>query len=232
MKTNIILILCILGLFAVSCKKDPVIDGGIHQAKVNMTTYDFLKSHSRNMFDTTILIIDKAGLKDLVNSRGTFFVPNDYSIAGFLALKQAEVRKKDERLNYTLDTLFKYFTPQMLKDSIGMYFIPERQVNWADLAQTWSEYQTSVSNLTLWANLESLDGYNGSGIFSEKPKVVYLNKVVGEKDLLVNGRYEDPTKDPKKLDLRSVCQTSGIETTTGIVHVLANTHIWTFKTIN
>ncbi|MGJ1433760.1 hypothetical protein ACR79M_19435 [Sphingobacterium spiritivorum] len=232
MKTNIILILCTLGLLAVSCKKDPVINGGIHQVKVNMTTYDFLKSHSRNMFDTTIMLIDKAGLKDLVNSRGTFFVPNDYTVANFLNLKRDEARKKDERLNYTLDSLFKYFTPQMLKDSIGMYFIPERQISWPDLRQDWVEYRTAVSSITLWANLESLDGYNGSGMYSEKPTVIYLNKVVGQKDVLNNGRYEDPTKDPKKLDARVLCQTSGIETTTGVVHVLTNGHVWTFKTSN
>ena len=53
------------GLF--SCKKnDYKNDGGIHQAKVNMTTYEYLSS--KPIFDSLVKAIDLAGLKDLVNS--------------------------------------------------------------------------------------------------------------------------------------------------------------------
>src|SRR5882762_2161700 len=105
-----------------SCKKDAVIDGGLSIEKVNMSTYDFLKSNNRHMFDTTLLIIDKAGMKDIINGPGTFFVPNDYSITSYLSAKQNEARKIDERKNFNLDTLFKYYSAQMLKDSMGIYF--------------------------------------------------------------------------------------------------------------
>lgn len=195
-----------------------------------MTTYDFVKSNPHQMFDTTLLIIDKAGMKDLINSQGTFFIPNDYAITNFLNAKRDEARKKDERLNYNLDSLFKYFSPKMLRDSMAIYFFPERIVR-DGLNSEGKSYQTSTPGVTLDVSLEESNDYTVPGIITNKPKYVYLNKILGAKDILDGLTKVDPSRNPKLLDIKALCQTSGIITNTGVVHVLSNTHLWTFKQV-
>ncbi|MEZ2336272.1 hypothetical protein AB6735_11585 [Mucilaginibacter sp. RCC_168] len=213
-----------------SCKKDPVIDGGLSIAKVNMSTYDYLKSNSRHLFDTTLLIVDKAGMKDMINGPGTFFVPDDYAIASYLAAKQNDARKIDERKNFTIDTLFKYYSAQMLKDSMGIYFFPLK-LSRDELSANGVLYQTSTPNIKLMVSLEeNADDYQVDGIISTKPKYIYLTKIRGEKDLVnSNGTTSDPSGNPQKLDIKVLCQTTGIITNNGIIHVLSNQHTWTFK---
>ena len=65
---NTLFVLVAAGLFFSACKKDDYFVGGtLHNAKVNMTTYDFLKSNNRGLFDTLLLLVDKAGIKDKIN---------------------------------------------------------------------------------------------------------------------------------------------------------------------
>ena len=88
MKKNFQLLLYILAASTVliSCKRDEYFIGGsTHSAKVDMTTYDFLKSNSAGLFDTLLLLVDKAGVKDQINRENiTFFAPTDYSIVRYL----------------------------------------------------------------------------------------------------------------------------------------------------
>lgn len=225
---HICIIALLFILFGSACKKSEIIDGGLSKEKVDLTTYDFLKSNPHQMFDTTLLIIDKAGMKDLINSDGTFFIPNDYAITNFLNTKRDEARKKNEKLNYNLDSLFKYFSPQMLRDSMGAYFFPERIVR-DGLTSIGKSYQSGTKGVALDVSLEEADQYTVDGIITNKPKYIYLNKIIGEKDVLNGLIKADPSGDPKLLDIKILCQTSGIITNTGVVHVLSNSHIWTFK---
>lgn len=212
-----------------SCKKNGVIDGGLSIGKVNMTTYDFLKTHPTKQFDTTLLIIDKAGLKDLINSPGTFFVPNNYAIRSYLNVKRAEVRAKDERLDFTLDSLFKKFTPQMLKDSMGIYFFPKK-ITREDLNVNGTNYQTSTPNVLLNISLEASNDYQIGGIINNKPEYMYLTKILGAKDIINDkGNRVDPSGDVRLIDRKIICQTTGILTNTGVVHVLHNLHRWSFN---
>lgn len=228
-KTTYLLITAFtMSLFIMACQKDAIIDGGLSKEKVDMTTYDFLKSHYTKRFDTTLLIIDKAGMKDLINSPGTFFVPNNFTITNFLNAKRDEARKIDERLNYTLDSLFKFFTPKMLRDSMGIYFFPKRIVR-DNLNSTGTSFQTSTAGETLDISLEEVNAYTVDGVITNRPKYIYLNKILGEKDILKDGGKVDPSGDTKLKDIKGLCQTTGIITNTGVVHVLENKHIWTFK---
>lgn len=212
------------------CKKDGIIDGGISDPHVNMTTYDFLKSHPQHLFDTTLMIIDKAGLKDKVNSAGTFFAPTNYSIRNFLLLKQNEWRKKDERLNFNLDSLFKHYTPKMLQDSMSVYLFNERIVrdNLTEAGTIFQPQEPSTKTLVTLEQSTSTD-YIRDGIISQGPKLLYLTKIYGERDVMKNGAWVDPSGNPRLNDTKVLCQTSGIISTTGIVHVLSNQHSWAFR---
>lgn len=71
---NIRVLLTILVAIS-SCKKDGYFVGGeLHNPKINMTTYDWMKSNKYGVFDTVLMLIDKAGVKEKINAPGiTFF---------------------------------------------------------------------------------------------------------------------------------------------------------------
>lgn len=229
MKKLIFLTLALIVFFA-SCAKDEVIDGGISNEYTNVTTYDFLKSHPQHLFDTTLMIIDKAGLKDKVNAAKTFFVPTNYSIRNFLLAKQEEIRKNNEKLNFNIDSLFKYYTPKMLQDSMSVYFFSGK-ITRDDLTETGTVYQTQEASTKLLATLEQSTStdYLVDGIISQGPKFIYLTKVIGERDVMKNGSLSDPSGNAKLNDIKVLCQTTGILTNTGVIHVLSNTHKWAFR---
>ncbi|MCA5006749.1 hypothetical protein [Sphingobacterium bovistauri] len=213
-------------LFA-SCTKDQIIDGGVSNPKVNMTTYDYLKSHPRGLFDTLIMIIDKGGMVDLINNQKTFFAPTDYSINAYISIRQSEIRRIDERKNYTLDSLFKQFTPQMLRDSMSVYLFPDEIIR-TNLDATGKTYQSAFNNYSFLMTLEqhTNDDYNAGGLIPERPSFMYYNRVVGERDVLVAGQLKDPSGNTNLLDVKTICQTTGIHTNTGVLHVLNNGHAW------
>lgn len=210
-----------------SCTKDQIIDGGVSKAKVDMTTYDYLKSHPRGLFDTLIMIIDKAEMVDLINSQKTVFAPTDYSINAYIALRQAEIRKVDERKNFTLDSLFKQFTPQMLRDSMSVYFFPEEIVR-TDLDETGKTFNSALNSYSFLMTLEehTNNDYDAGGLIPERPKFLYYNRVIGERDVIVAGQLQDPSGNANLLDVKTICQTTGIHTNTGVLHVLNNSHAW------
>ena len=153
-KISYLIAILILSTMHNACKKnDYLIGGGLADAKVNASSYDFLKSHSWAFFDTTCLIIDKANLKDIINGDVTFFVPTDYSISNCLSEKRKEVRRISERLDFTLDTLFKYYTSRMLMDSLGIYVI-KGKVNREDMSSEGKSYETIVNGINMWVSLE------------------------------------------------------------------------------
>ncbi len=229
MKRYIFIIFAAVAIFF-GCKKgNGIIDGGLSNPKVNFNTYDFLKSHPKKVFDTTLMVIDRAGLKDIINGDVTFFVPNNYSINNFLNIKRDEARQIDENKKYTLDSLFKYFTPAMLRDSLGIYVF-KGKISYEQLTEDGQIYHSAVAPAESFIiSYTKTSGYLVDGIITTDARLVYFIKVIGDRDIMVNGKKEDPTGDPDLLDRSTVCQTSGIQTTNGIVHVLSNSHPWTFK---
>jgi hypothetical protein len=141
-----------------SCQKDTIVDGGVSDPKVNMTTYDYLKAHPKGLFDTLLLIVDKAQMKETINSKGTFIVPTDYSVNSYISLRQSQIRKVDERKDYTLDSLFKEFTPKMLKDSLSVYFflkiLCER--NWMKMAENSKVVPVHINSWSPWSSMEMM----------------------------------------------------------------------------
>ncbi len=214
-------VLVIAGLFFSACKKNDYFVGGtIHNTKVNMSTYDFLKSNNRGLFDTLILLVDKAGIKDQINKQSmTFFAPTDYSIRAYCDYRSLLVQRVDPNKRWTVDSIIKYELPRFA-DSLNVYMLPS-VVSFDQSTENGKIYSTQKTNAKAVVSYEPTDdpklGYNSnSSIFPRIMYYTYLYKPLAEPFVA----SEIPATD----GARTLVQTSGVESTTGIVHVLSNNH--------
>lgn len=220
MKKCIFIILMAITFYA--CKKDYTIGGSITDPHVNMTTYDYLKTNP--IFDTLIILIDKTGLKDEVNSAGTFFAFSDYTINNYVKAKQEDLRVKiDPNYVYTFDSL----DFASLKDSVRAYLFKD-PISRDNITESGRLFRANDGELRLIQLIPSID-YTDGTVFSQLPKYIYFNKMIA-----TNDNYPIPTDSTGLANLKpgqrlsTVCQTTGIITTTGILHVLHNYHTFTY----
>ncbi|TKC03672.1 fasciclin domain-containing protein [Pedobacter frigoris] len=218
---SILFVLIIAGLFFSACKKNDYFVGGtIHNTKVNMSTYDFLKSNNRGLFDTLLLIVDKAGIKDQINKQGmTFFAPTDYAIRSYCEYRSILVQKVDPFKKWTVDSIIKYELPRFT-DSLNIYMLPS-VVSFAQSTENGKIYSTQKTNAQAVVSYESTDdvnlGYNSnSTVLPQVMYYTYLYKPLAEPFVA--------KEIPNTTGARTLVQTSGVESTTGIVHVLSNSH--------
>jgi hypothetical protein len=209
----------LLGILIFSaCKKDDYInDGGkILTGRVNMTTYDYLKSNPK--FDSLVKIIDKAGMKDQVNGNITFFATTNYGAADYVSAKKQEkiVQVGNENIKFTIADL----NPVELRDSLKIYMfsgkITRNQLNTE--GRLFNSLLGPMNGVTWLIKLRRTNDFSQYVDY-----VDYLNftKVIGTRDDL----EADPTTIPQdRRDISYDCQTSNIITTTGILHVLDNRH--------
>mgnify|MGYP001231154242 CR=1 FL=1 len=214
------LLIAPIGIFLVllsACdKNDYINDGGVHDPHVNMTTYDFLASHPK--FDSLVRIIDKAGLKDLVNSNITFFATTNWGVADYVSAKKQEriAEVGDENISFSIDDL----DPVELSDSLKIYMF-EGQIGREQLTTEGAYYESlfgPMDNTRILLGLRRTRDYSG---YVDYVDYLYYTKVVGTRD------SEEPNQNaiPEELqDTRVDVQTSGIITTTGILHVLHGSH--------
>jgi hypothetical protein len=205
-----------------SCKKDYTVGGDVFNAKVNMTTYDYLKTN--HLFDTLVMMIDKMQLKDEVNSSGTFFAVTNYSIKSFVLQKEQQLRisTNDENLVFTFDSL----NFVSLKDSLRAYMFKDK-LTLDNLTET-GVYVSANDGEKRLINKRPTTDYTSS-IFTTDPQYLFLTKVVplkpgGPVPVDIDGVGQ---VNPSQL-LTTLCQTTGIITTTGILHVLNNYHTFTY----
>ena len=216
-KNNIkLLLLCMLtGIMVVSCKKSEYrTDEGVHNPITPLSNYDYLKQHSWNSFDTLVAIIDHFNLKDEVNKAATFFAPTNYSITRFINLKKLE--RRDPNLPYTLDTLFK----SIAADSIRQYLFSSK-ITLAESPTVITPFTSlGKTSCAVQRFLQTGGAYSQWGntpVYS----LFYIK---------VRGTMDDPNNPPApndpNADSRVICQTTGIQTSSGttILHVLNNTH--------
>ncbi len=210
-----------------SCKKDAYITGGstYPMTQVNMTTYDYLKANSQGLFDTLLLIVDAAGLKDLVNSQNvTFFAPTDYSINGYLAYRTQQEQVIDPFRKWSFDSLMKYDLPKFA-DSMKVYFI-DKPLTFNILTNDGAVYTTLHNNDKAVVSYEyAVPGdpwYNP--LLSVQPQTVrytYLYVYLSPPFIA-----SEITSDE---GARTLVQTSGIQTNTGVLNVLNNNHTLFFR---
>ncbi|WP_288880627.1 fasciclin domain-containing protein [Pedobacter panaciterrae] len=212
-KLSYILTLVAFCVAFTACKKnDYIIGGDLHDPHVNMTTYDFLKT--KPLFDTLVVLIDKAGLKDEINGNNTFFAPTDYSIKALLARRTLVIQQKyqDENIKYTLDSLP---VPE-LRDSLRSHLFTGK-INREQLSLENKVFK-SLSGEDFSILLKQVDSY--TGLVTTRPQYLYLTKIR-------NGLDPNPIPDDyldEDRDIIELVQTSGILTTNGVLHVLNNTH--------
>ncbi|RAW02289.1 hypothetical protein DQQ10_07070 [Pseudochryseolinea flava] len=176
-----------------SCDYEYLTDGGKHDPRVDMTTYDFLASHSWQYFDTLVMLIDHHNMKEEVNAAGTFLVVTDYSFRKYM------------RFNWTLDSLKKYVTADTLRN-----YLFDDPILMEDLSKIGDNEITSESGLEYnFELIEQVD--NAYTEWTNEP--VYrlsINRMINE------------------IEVKNYVQSSNIQTNTGVVHAMANTHIFNY----
>jgi hypothetical protein len=215
-------IIAVLLVSVWSCKKSYTIGGSLFKAQVDMTTYDYLKTN--HLFDTLVIMIDAAGLKDELNQAGTFFAVTNYTIRNYVNAKAvvAQLAANNENLIYTFDSL----DLPSLKDSLRSYMFHDR-ITRDNIGQI-GKLETANDGEVRLIQLRSTTDYTNSSVFITDPEYIYFSKMVA-----LPG-YPIPTDStgirqlsPDQLTL-VLCQTTGILTTTGVLHVLNNQHVFNF----
>lgn len=220
------IVLLVAAVLFASCKKDYITGGNTHpMTTVNMTTYDYLKSNSQGLFDTLLLIVDAAGLKDLVNQKDvTFFAPTDYSIQDYLFYRTQQEQKVDPFRQWNFDSLMKYDLPKFA-DSLKVYFV-NKALTFDMLTNDGAVYST------LHGSDEAVVSYEYA-----VPDDPWYNPDLAVQPQTVHYTYlyehlnppiiaTDITSDE---GVRTLVQTSGIQTNTGVLNVLYNFHTLFFR---
>jgi hypothetical protein len=200
-------------LFFASCSEDDyLIDGGISSANLNKTTYDFLSSNP--LFDTLTLSIDKAGLKEVVNGDVTFFAVTNFSFKNYVDAMTTRGRAYYNNPNYVY--AYDSIPVQILRDSLSMYIFPGK-IQRKDLRKEGDLF-TNIIGTQLRISLEPQEDYKEQ--LTNSPEYIYLTHKRGkywdEWDAEISGNEKDA---------KERIQTSGLISTNGIIHVLANTHV-------
>ncbi|RKR05002.1 hypothetical protein C8C83_4331 [Flavobacterium sp. 90] len=205
LKNSIIILIVIMSITA--CAKDDYLtDSGVAKAETPLTAYDYLKAHKYQMFDTLITLIDHYDLKETVNSSGTFFAVNDYSIRRFLKAKtdSLKITSQSDEAKYTLDDLLN--DPTVTSKSILQYVFKDK-IQLSTATTTGQEYKSLADTLITIKKIKTLE------------PVYYEHS-----DAPVYFLYY--CKDNKA---NEVCQTTDILTQNGngtVLHVLNNTHFF------
>lgn len=198
--------------FTACTNDDYLVDGGIANPNVNMTTYEYLRSNP--LFDTLVMAIDIAGLQDEVNAAGTFYAPTNFAFNAYINEELNLRRRLDAEAVYTFDSI-----PVTEFDSIRMYMFTEYLTR--DSLTQQGRIYTSFSGKQFKLSKEPQSAYQDDLVIT--PEYLYFINRVGERF----DSYEDTVNDniaSSERDDRILVQTSGIITTTGVVHVLHNNH--------
>lgn len=206
-----------------SCKKnDYLVGGSIHNPQFNGTTYEYLKTNP--LFDTLLLLIDKTGMQEEVNAAGTtFFAPTDYAIQNYVK-KVVQARKRLEANDENLVFEFGELDFDQLKDSVRAYLFGEK-IERTGLNETGKFFTAKDTEQRHISLRKDPTGEYQTGGLTIVPEYIYFSKVIGTVDPVDNSDVPEAER-----DTRIVAQTTGITTTTGVLHVLSNSHIFTFAT--
>ncbi|UZH55427.1 fasciclin domain-containing protein [Salinimicrobium tongyeongense] len=202
-----ILFLICLGFVFYSCEKDNyLVDGGLSDPNLGVTTLEFFESHQQ--LDTLALLIARAGLLEETNSASTFFAPNNLSIKNYVQEILTEMRRIDPQAEYTVNDIPK----DTLKKYMGGYIIPQ-QIKREVLTEQ-GEIYTAINGEERKISLEPVQDFNGP--LETPPEYVFFTYKGGD------------TWDPWNQlvdDTKIRVRTSDLVSTNGIIHVLQGGHV-------
>ncbi|WP_339708470.1 fasciclin domain-containing protein [uncultured Kriegella sp.] len=206
MKKIIIILIAVIAFYSCDNDGNYLIDGGISNPEVGTTTLEFFKSHEQ--LDTLALLIERAGMSDLVNGSTTVFAPNNLSIKNYVDGVLADMRETDPLAEYTvndipLDTLTKY---------MGGYVFPG-EIKRENMIKDQGRIYTAENGEQRRISLEPTDQYNGE--LDTKPEYVYFTYQKGD-----DWDEWDNIDDDDKV----VVKTSNLISTNGVIHVLQGNH--------
>jgi hypothetical protein len=210
------LIACLLWLCACS-KSDYLTDGGLHDPKTPLSLYAYLEQHPYQLFDSLLTIVDHYQLQEELSQTTTFFAPTDYSINLYMELRKTEKRKKDENADYTMDSLFK----ELSADSIRQYMFTEKLPITSFQDEQVHLYKNAAG---ISCGLRKEKNTTMNEWSSQPVYLLYYVKIVGQQDVA------GVTPPVGEEDINVLCQTTGIETSSGtgpLLHVLSNKHFFT-----
>jgi hypothetical protein len=189
-----------------SCSNDDYLkDGGLANQNVGMSTYDFLKSNKQ--LDTLALLIQKAGMIEVVNAKSTtLFAPNNLSIKNYIKY----MKDQEDNQNYGI----KDIPVEDLKVMLGGYIF-DQSLDRSKLVKEGKVYTTHNGEERL-LSLEPFEQYKDQ--LDQFPEYVYYT--------IKKGAVWDPT-DAIDDDIKTVVRTSNLISSNGVIHVLQGSHHFT-----
>lgn len=212
MKHTFLILVALLGLY--SCSNDDyLVDGGLANQNVGMSTYDFLKSNKQ--LDTLALLIAKAKMIDVVNAKSTtLFAANNLSIRNYVNAILSKKRKIDPQATFTINDI-----PEAeLKEMLGGYIFDEA-LDRSKLVKEGKVYRTHNGEERL-LSLEPKADYKPQ--LDNFPEYVYYTFKVGD----VWDPTDEISDDKSEADIKTVVRTSNLISTNGVIHVLQGYHIF------
>ncbi|HEX9152641.1 MAG TPA: hypothetical protein VF842_11190 [Flavobacterium sp.] len=207
MKHTLLILIVLFGLY--SCSNDDyLVDGGVADQQVGMSTYDFLKSNKQ--LDTLAILIEKAKMIDVVNAKSTtLFAANNLSIKNYVNAILAQKRKSNPVATFTINDI----TEAELKVMLGGYVFD--QILDRDKLVKQGKLYTTHNGEERLLSLEPVEQYTGQ--LDNFPEYVYYTFKVGAD--------WDPT-DEIVDDKKTVVRTSNLMSTNGVIHVLQGNHMF------
>jgi hypothetical protein len=212
MKHTFLIVLALLGLY--SCSNDDyLVDGGLANQNVGMSTYDFLKSNKQ--LDTLAILIEKAKMIDVVNAKSTtLFAANNLSIRNYVNAILVKKRKIDPKATFTINDI-----PEAdLKVMLGGYIF-DQTLDRSKLVKEGKVYMTHSGEERL-LSLEPVEAYKPQ--LDNYPEYVYYTFKVGDEW----DPTDDISNDVLEGDKKTVVRTSNLLSTNGVIHVLQGYHIF------
>lgn len=190
-----------------SCSNDDyLIDGGLANPNVGKSTYDFLKSHKQ--LDTLALLIEKAGMIDVVNAKSTtLFAPNNLSIKNYIFY----MKGIEENQDYGIDDI----PVEDLKVMLGGYIF-DQSLDRSKLVKEGKVY-TAHNGEERMLSLKPVEEYEDQ--LDEFPEYVFYT-FKGDDDYWGANPGEGGEND----DVNTVVRTSNLISTNGVIHVLQGSH--------
>ncbi len=221
---NILVLLAGLVVAATSCEDKYLNDGGTHSNTSHQTPYEYIKGNAHHEFDTTILIIDHFGLEDEVNSCGTFFAFNDFSVRTLLNRRMDTLNDRlgSDTFEYGLEAKVCYYNVE--RDTVDT---PEEAKALLDSAESYKhkDYYTIhyydedgdyLSAYEVFVSDSLVCGVYNDFTADDLRMYMFSEKIVNNKELLT--KYPDygltyaNRSDPKIYECQSTSHTMAIST--------------------